>query len=57
MTHQKRIGAVDIGGSKIAEASVSVTGNVLARRECRTDAARRFDALRRMETMLCWVVA
>jgi glucokinase len=47
------IGAVDIGGTKIAVGAVDGDGRVLARRECPTDARRGYpDALRRMGSML-----
>lgn len=47
------IGAVDIGGTKIAAGVVDGDGRVLARRECPTDAARGYkDALARICSML-----
>jgi len=47
------IGAIDIGGTKIAAGIVNETGQILARAECPTDSARSFaDGLRRMTTML-----
>lgn len=49
----RRIGAVDIGGSKMAVAMVSEDGRVLARRQCPTDPERGFaDAVSRIECML-----
>jgi glucokinase len=51
------IGAVDVGGSKIAAGVVDEGGHVLARRECPTDAARGYkDALGRICAMLREVV-
>src|SRR5262245_6325141 len=47
------IGAVDIGGTKIAVGIVNETGQILARAECPTDSARRFaDGLARITTLL-----
>jgi glucokinase len=47
------IGAIDIGGTKIAAGVVDANGRVLARRECPTDAARGYkDALARICSML-----
>ena len=47
------IGAVDIGGTKIAVGMINCEGKVLARRECLTDADRGYpDALRRIIEML-----
>jgi glucokinase len=47
------IGAVDIGGTKIAVGMIDRDGKVLARRECLTDADRGYaDALRRIVEML-----
>jgi len=47
------VGAVDIGGTKIAAGVVDANGSVLARRECPTDAARGYhDALARICSML-----
>jgi len=47
------VGAVDIGGTKIAVGVVDENGSVLARRECPTDASRGYpDALMRMCGML-----
>jgi glucokinase len=47
------IGAVDIGGTKIAIGAVDESGRVLSKLECPTDAARGYaDALVRMVTML-----
>jgi len=47
------IGAVDIGGTKIAAGIVNETGQVLARAECPTDSARSFaDGLARISAML-----
>ena len=49
----KQIGAVDIGGSKLAVAVVSQTGVVLAQRQCPTGTERGFtDALARIDRML-----
>jgi len=49
----KVLGAVDIGGTKIAVGGVREDGTVLHRLECPTDAERGFpDALRRIEQML-----
>jgi glucokinase len=48
------IGAVDIGGTKIAAGVVDDAGKVLARLETPTDAARAYpDGLRHMARMLC----
>jgi len=47
------IGAVDIGGTKIAVGMIDKDGKVLARRECPTDADRGYaEALRRIIEML-----
>ena len=47
------VGAVDIGGTKIAVGVVDDSGKVLASTECATEPARGFsDAMIRMETML-----
>ncbi len=47
------IGAVDIGGTKIAVGMVNSDGKVLARRECALQADRGYaDALRRIVEML-----
>ena len=47
------VGAIDIGGTKIAVGVVDENGCVLARRECPTDAGRGYrDALARMGAML-----
>lgn len=47
------IGALDIGGTKIAAAVVDEDGHVLARRECKTEQERGFeDAASRMRAML-----
>lgn len=47
------IGAIDIGGTKIAVGVVDENGRVQARRECPTDAARGYrDAIGRMCSML-----
>jgi glucokinase len=47
------VGAIDIGGTKIAVGVVDGNGRVLARRECPTDAARGYrDALARMSSLL-----
>ncbi len=47
------IGAVDIGGTKIAVGMIDSDGKVLARLECPTDADRGYaDALRRITEML-----
>jgi glucokinase len=47
------IGAIDIGGTKLAAGIVNETGQILARAECPTDSARSFaDGLARMTTML-----
>ncbi|MGH9641719.1 MAG: ROK family protein, partial [Terriglobales bacterium] len=47
------IGAVDIGGTKIAVGVVSEDGRVLARDECASDVARGFDnAMRRVTGLL-----
>ena len=47
------IGAVDIGGTKIAVGIIDSEGKVLVRRECPTDADRGYpDALRRIIEML-----
>jgi glucokinase len=47
------VGALDIGGTKIAAAVVDETGHVLARRECATEPERGFeDAIVRMRAML-----
>ena len=47
------VGAIDIGGTKIAVGVVDEKGCVLARRECPTDARRGYrDALARMGSML-----
>jgi len=47
------IGAVDIGGSKIATGVVAEQGRVLAKAECPTDVPRGFvDAMRRVAEML-----
>ncbi|MBZ5594000.1 MAG: ROK family protein [Acidobacteriia bacterium] len=47
------VGAIDIGGTKIAVGVVDESGRVLARRECPTDASRGYeDALARMCAML-----
>lgn len=47
------IGAIDIGGTKIAVGLVGDKGEVIARRQCPTDAARGYaDALQRIRTML-----
>jgi glucokinase len=49
----KQIGAVDIGGSKVAVAVVRQDGVILSRRECPTEPERGFaDALARIECML-----
>ena len=47
------VGAIDIGGTKIAVGVVDEHGRVLVRRECSTDAGRGYrDALVRMGAML-----
>jgi len=47
------IGAVDIGGTKIAVGVVDEAGQVLARSQCATDVERGFDdAMRRMSKLL-----
>ena len=47
------IGAVDIGGTKIAVGIIDDDGKVLARLECPTDADRGYaEALRRIVEML-----
>lgn len=47
------IGAVDIGGTKIAVGVVDDAGRVLAKNECPTDVPRGFDdAMRRVIKML-----
>src|SRR5271166_1836008 len=47
------IGAIDVGGTKIAVGVVDQTGRVLARRESATDVPRGFDdAMRRVVTLL-----
>ena len=47
------IGAVDIGGTKIAVGMIDKDGKVLAGRECPTDADRGYaEALRRIIAML-----
>ena len=47
------LGAIDIGGTKIAVGVVDVSGRVLSHRECPTDASRGYgDALARMCAML-----
>jgi glucokinase len=47
------IGAIDIGGTKIAAGIVNETGQILARAECPTDSARSFaDGLKQMTTLL-----
>ena len=49
----RRIGAVDIGGTKIAVGIVRDDGTILHRSECPTDAKRGFqDAMLRIQTML-----
>ena len=49
----RRIGAVDIGGTKIAVGIVRDDGHILHRSECPTDATRGFpDAVRRIREML-----
>jgi glucokinase len=49
----KRIGAVDIGGSKMAIGIVREDGTILDRRECVTLPERGFiDAMTRIESML-----
>lgn len=49
----RRIGAVDIGGTKIAVGIVRDDGTILHRSECLTDAKRGFqDAMLRIQTML-----
>ena len=47
------IGAIDIGGTKIAVAAVERSGRVLCSETCATEAERGFDdALQRMSAML-----
>ena len=47
------IGAVDIGGTKIAVGVVDQTGRVLAKSECSTEGERGFDdAMRRVTALL-----
>jgi len=47
------IGAIDIGGTKIAAGIVNETGQILARAESPTDSARSFaDGLKQMTTLL-----
>jgi glucokinase len=54
----KMIGAVDIGGTKIAVGGVREDGTILKRFECPTDAARGFgDAMQRITQMLLAVEA
>lgn len=49
----RQIGAIDIGGTKIAAGIVRDDGTILHRSECPTDAARGFrDAVDRMQQML-----
>ncbi len=49
----RRIGAVDIGGSKVAVAAVREDGRMLTRRQCPTLPERGFaDAIARIEKML-----
>ena len=51
------IGAVDIGGTKIAVGVVDEEGRVLAKAECPTDVPRGFaDAMRRVAEMLAQCV-
>ena len=50
---RKAIGAVDIGGTKIAVGVVDETGRVLARAECGSEVARGFDeAMNRVTALL-----
>jgi len=49
----RRIGAVDVGGTKIAVGIVRDDGKILHRSECPTDAKRGFqDAVLRIQRML-----
>ena len=51
--HQKLIGAVDIGGTKIAAGVVQEDGTILSRLECPTEAEKGFDqGMRRIVEML-----
>lgn len=53
-----QIGAIDIGGSKLAVAVVRQDGVILAQRQCATEPERGFpDALARMERMLRELIA
>jgi glucokinase len=47
------VGAIDIGGTKIAAGAVTREGKILSRAECRTEPERGFDdAMRRIKEML-----
>lgn len=51
--HQRKLGAVDIGGTKIAAGVVREDGTILDRLECPTEAEKGFDhAMRRIVEML-----
>ena len=53
MEKMTQVGAIDIGGSKLAVAIVTLDGVVLAQRLCATEPGRGFpDALARMDRML-----